>query len=59
MDVEAEEFPWMIPGAHDAELMTGSPAGVHDHLSWIAGLTISSTARGARPSWSASASAIR
>ena len=36
-DVEAEEFP-DDPGAHDAYLITGSPAGVYEDLPWIAAL---------------------
>ncbi len=32
-DVQAGEFP--EPGAHDAVLITGSPAGVYDPLPWI------------------------
>jgi GMP synthase-like glutamine amidotransferase len=36
-DVEAEDFP-DDPGAHDAHLITGSPAGVYEDLHWIAGL---------------------
>ena len=35
-DVQAGEFP--DPGAHDAVLITGSPAGVYDGLPWIAPL---------------------
>ena len=37
-DVEAGELP-DDPGAHDAYLITGSPAGVYEDLPWIAGLT--------------------
>lgn len=33
-DVEAGELP-ANPGAHDAYLITGSPAGVYDDLPWI------------------------
>src|SRR5688500_18231481 len=33
-DVEAGELP-ADPGAHDAYLITGSPAGVYDDLPWI------------------------
>jgi GMP synthase-like glutamine amidotransferase len=36
-DVEAGEFP-EDPGAHDAWLITGSPAGVYEDLPWIAEL---------------------
>ena len=35
-DVQACELP--DPGAHDAVLITGSPAGVYDPLPWIPGL---------------------
>jgi GMP synthase-like glutamine amidotransferase len=35
-DVPAGQFP--DPGAHDAILITGSPAGVYDPLPWIAPL---------------------
>ena len=35
-DVQAGELP--DAGAHDAYLITGSPAGVYDPLPWIAGL---------------------
>src|SRR5436189_3716717 len=33
-DVEAGEFP-ADPAAHDAYLLTGSPAGVYEDLPWI------------------------
>lgn len=36
-DVEAGEFPH-DPAAHDAYVITGSPAGVYDPLPWIGGL---------------------
>jgi GMP synthase-like glutamine amidotransferase len=37
-DVQAGELP--DPGAHDAVLITGSPAGVYDPLPWIAPLMV-------------------
>ena len=37
-DVEAGELP-AAPDAHQAYLVTGSPAGVYDHLPWMAPLT--------------------
>lgn len=37
-DVAAGEMP-QHPNAHDAFLITGSPAGVYDPLPWIGGLT--------------------
>jgi GMP synthase-like glutamine amidotransferase len=36
-NVEAGEFP-SDPGAHQAYLVTGSPAGVYEHLPWMAPL---------------------